>query len=148
MLQLLSIPKHIVDSMVDHARSDAPLEACGLLSGTGARVHDIHKMTNADHSAEHFSLLPEEQFAHSKAIRARGHKILAVYHSHPASPARPSDEDRRLAFAPDIVHIIISLANPRQAVVKGFLLDGPRVSSVSLSIDAPAVTSASHEEQS
>ncbi len=134
MLHYLNIERQILDAMVNHARATAPVEACGILSGEGPYVMDIHIMTNGDNSPDHFSLLPEEQFAVAKAIRANGEKMLAVYHSHPETPARPSDEDRRLAFAPGIVHIIISLADPREPVVKGFLLDDGEVVPVSLLI--------------
>ncbi len=35
---------------------------------------------------------------------------IAVYHSHPETPARPSKEDIRLAYDSDIIYLIISLA--------------------------------------
>ncbi|HCT84640.1 MAG TPA: hypothetical protein DF296_05525 [Candidatus Margulisbacteria bacterium] len=36
---------------------------------------------------------------------------MANYHSHPKSPARPSEEDIRMAYDPDILYFIISLAD-------------------------------------
>jgi proteasome lid subunit RPN8/RPN11 len=37
--------------------------------------------------------------------------ILANYHSHPETPARPSEEDIRLVFDPNISYVIASLAS-------------------------------------
>jgi proteasome lid subunit RPN8/RPN11 len=66
-------------------------------------------MVNVDASAEHFSFSPEEQFRVMKDARVKGFEMIAVYHSHPATPARLSEEDIRLAYDPDMVHVIISL---------------------------------------
>jgi proteasome lid subunit RPN8/RPN11 len=57
-----------------------------------------------------------------KSARANGQKIIANFHSHPATPARPSEEDIRLAYDPNIVYIIISLAEA-EPVIKAFVKD-------------------------
>jgi proteasome lid subunit RPN8/RPN11 len=69
-------------------------------------------LTNTDASTDHFSLSPSEQFASIRKIRELGMKLKAVYHSHPSSPARPSQEDIRLAFDSEISYVIISLLDP------------------------------------
>lgn len=66
-------------------------------------------MENVDHSPEHFSFAPKDQFAALKYARSNGLKILANWHSHPASPSRPSQEDLRLANDPTIRYAILSL---------------------------------------
>jgi len=42
--------------------------------------------------------------------RNQGLKIRAVYHSHPETPARPSNEDIKLAYDPSLSYVIVSLA--------------------------------------
>ena len=66
-------------------------------------------MENIDHSPEHFSFAPKDQFAALKYARQNDLKILANWHSHPASPSRPSQEDLRLANDPTIRYAILSL---------------------------------------
>ncbi len=99
--------------MVRHARSVAPVEDCGLLGGTienGEKiVRKVWYLTNTDHSEEHFSLDPKEQFAAVKEMRAQGWQLLGNWHSHPASPSRPSEEDKRLAFDTKASYFILSL---------------------------------------
>ncbi|MFH1902539.1 MAG: M67 family metallopeptidase [Candidatus Omnitrophota bacterium] len=106
---MLKIPKNIRDEMLAQAKKDAPIEACGYLAGKGSRVEKRFALRNADNSSEHFSFEPKEQFQTVKEARAAGLELLAVYHSHPATPARPSEEDLKLAFDPDTVYVIISL---------------------------------------
>jgi proteasome lid subunit RPN8/RPN11 len=103
------LPAGIVSEMYAHAEQEAPVEACGYLAGTGERVTHRYPMTNTDRSEEHFTLDPKEQFSVMKAVRQAELNILAVYHSHPASPARPSAEDIRLAYDPTVVYVIVSL---------------------------------------
>ena len=54
----------------------------------------------------------------------RPYKIIANYHSHPSSPARPSDEDIRLAYDRHIVYIIVSLALPKPDIKAFSIEDG------------------------
>lgn len=126
----LFIPKTIVDAMVAHAKTVAPEEACGILAGRDSQVETIHPMTNVDHSREHFMMKPEEQFAVVRKIREAGHEMLAIYHSHPASPARPSPEDIRLALTPGVTYVIVSLLSEGRPVVKGFKIEDDAVTKV------------------
>ena len=93
-----------------------PAEACGYLASRDGVITSVHGLTNIDHSGERFSFDPKEQFTAVRDIRAKGLKIVAVYHSHPAGPARPSEEDIRLAYDPDMIHVIVSLFGGKEEV--------------------------------
>ena len=43
--------------------------------------------------------------------------------SHPASPSRPSAEDKRLAFDSSASYLIISLQNYKQPILKSFHIE-------------------------
>jgi len=121
----LIIPQSIFRELVQHARKEAPIEACGILGGRGDLVEVCYPMTNTDHSADHFLMAPGEQFKVVKVLRAAGQRMLSVHHSHPASPARPSAEDIRLALTPDVLYTILSLQDADSPVLKAFsVVDG------------------------
>ena len=122
-MNTLQIPKHIFSQMLAQARAQAPLEACGILAGTEDLVQRLYKMTNTDQSADHFMMAPEEQFAVIKDMRAKGLEMVAIYHSHPVSPARPSAEDIRLALTPEVLYVIVSLQEPTKPQVRGFTIE-------------------------
>ena len=104
------IPQNIIDALIAQAQKDAPEESCGYLLGTAdGTVTENYWMENIDHSSEHFSFAPKDQFAALRYSRDKGLKILANWHSHPASPSRPSQEDLRLANDPTIRYAILSL---------------------------------------
>ena len=107
---MIKITKTVFDQIIAHAKKDAPIEACGYLGSVDGIILQIYPMENIDHSPEHFSFNPAEQFAVLKTARTAGQKLTAVYHSHPASPARPSEEDIRIAYDPNTSYIIVSLA--------------------------------------
>ena len=44
-------------------------------------------------------------------------------HSHPESPSRPSEEDKRLAYDPTVNYLILSLMDMDQPVLKAFDID-------------------------
>ena len=112
------IPHNIIDELIEQAEKDAPDESCGYLLGIPSPsaggdgeglVTENYWMENIDHSSEHFSFAPKDQFAALRYAREHGLKILANWHSHPASPSRPSQEDLRLANDPTIRYAILSL---------------------------------------
>ena len=103
------VPQNIVDELIIQAQREAPDESCGYLLGRGDEVTENYAMENIDHSPEHFSFAPRQQFAALKYAREHGLQILANWHSHPASPSRPSQEDIRLANDPNIRYAILSL---------------------------------------
>ncbi|HEY6839131.1 MAG TPA: M67 family metallopeptidase [Geobacteraceae bacterium] len=124
---MLKIPRHIHDDIIAHAREGFPLEVCGILGGLDGIVSATFRMRNTDESNEHFMMDPREQFAVIKELRARGLEMLVIYHSHPETPARPSEEDIRLALTPNVSYAIVSLAVPETPVLRSFRITAGRV---------------------
>ncbi len=106
---MLMIKQHVVETLMDHSRREVPIEACGYLAEKDGVIVRHYEMTNVDKSAIHFSLEPKEQFESVGKMREAGQKLRAVYHSHPATPARISEEDKKLAVDPDISYVVVSL---------------------------------------
>jgi proteasome lid subunit RPN8/RPN11 len=129
----LEIPESIFEQMFQQAKTEAPIEACGILAGRDRQVEKLYKMTNADQSSDHFMMTSEEQFKVIKDIRAVGLEMLAIYHSHPETPARPSVEDIRLALTPGVIYLIVSLQNTEPAI-KGFIIEDDSVTEVLVEI--------------
>lgn len=107
-----------------HARRCLPNEACGLLAGTeedGVRdIKKVYLLTNRDASPSHFSLDPAEQIAAVRDMRALGLQPLGNWHSHPQTPARPSEEDMRLAYDRTATYMILSLQSQTVTTVNAF----------------------------
>ena len=97
--KMISISRDNYQKILAHAEKNLPEEACGLIAGEvtaeGKVIREVYLLTNIDHSNEHFSLDPKEHLAAIKDIRAKGLKPLGNWHSHPESPSRPSQEDKR-----------------------------------------------------
>ena len=130
----LEIDRSVHDAMLDAARRAAPLEACGLLGGCAGRATAFYEVPNADASAEHYSMKPEHQFAAVKAMRREGLAMAAIWHSHPATPPRMSEEDRRLAYTPGVVYVIVSLADAARPVTRGFDIQDGLPSEVAVTV--------------
>ena len=121
----MKIEQHVIDEIIAQARKDAPNESCGYLLGPDeTTVTENYWMENIDHSSEHFSFAPKDQFAALRYARQHGLKILANWHSHPASPSRPSQEDLRLANDPTIRYAILSLLDGKPNLNSFRILNG------------------------
>ena len=125
---MITLKKADFEKILAHAKKELPNEACGLISGVknGADKHiqKVYLLTNIDHSNEHFSLDPKEQLAAIKDMRANGLVPLGNWHSHPESPSRPSQEDKRLAYDKTASYMILSLMELEQPVLNSFHIEG------------------------
>ena len=119
--------------MVTQAEKAVPAEACGYLAGRNGLTEKLYEMTNADNSPTHFTMVPEEQFAATKEMRAEDIQMLAVYHSHPTSPASPSREDIKLAAMPGATYVILSLEQEKP-YAKAFKIEQSIVTEIPLTI--------------
>lgn len=124
---MLYIEKKDYDKILKHAVDGLPNEACGLIAGTvdGDKkyVKEVYLLTNIDASNEHFSMDPREQFAAVKDARGKNLEMLGNFHSHPESPSRPSEEDKRLAYDFKANYLILSLEDREHPVLNAFLID-------------------------
>ena len=124
---MLTLKQSDYDKIVVHAKANLPEEACGLIAGTKdgdvKEIKKVYLLTNVDHTNEHFSMDPKEQLAAVKDMRANGLVPLGNWHSHPESPSRPSEEDKRLAYDPSVNYLILSLMDPENLVLKAFDID-------------------------
>lgn len=113
MINMMYILKQEYEKIIEHAKKEFPNECCGFLSGNKEDdkvfIKKVYSLTNTDESSEHFSMDPKEQFDTVRKIREMGMVLLGNYHSHPYTPSRPSEEDKRLAFDTNAIYGILSL---------------------------------------
>ncbi len=95
---------------VAHAREASPDECCGLLLGRGGEIVEAVRARNvADDPATRFLIDPADHFAALRTARERGLEVVGFYHSHPASPADPSERDRAEFSYAGHLYAIVSL---------------------------------------
>lgn len=124
----ITIKRDDFDRIYEHSLSVRPEEACGLIAGEDdadgvRRIHKVYILTNTDHTNEHFTIDQKEQLAAIKDMRANGLKPLGNWHSHPESPSRPSEEDKRLANDSTASYLIISLMEEGAPVLNAFHIE-------------------------
>ena len=83
------IPAAVRSELAEHARAELPNEACGLLALRAGVAERFYPGRNRAASPYRFELEidPEVWFLEDDGYE------LAVFHSHPASPPRPSRTD-------------------------------------------------------
>jgi proteasome lid subunit RPN8/RPN11 len=124
----LLIPRTVLDTVVAHAREAQPNECCGLLAGlmdgeTG-RVTLQFPLRNDLLSPTAFATNPRDMLDASKAMRADGTDVLAIYHSHPTSAPVPSRKDiERNSWGVSVVHLIVGLGGTQPEIRAWWLTD-------------------------
>jgi len=131
----MQIPRSIYDEMLQHAREEAPNECCGILGGKDGAATTLYRATNAEQSPLRYTLDPNDLFRITfREIPEHDEEMLAIYHSHTASPAYPSQTDINLATYPDAIYLILSLADGEQPL-RGFRINDGEVAEVDLSLE-------------
>lgn len=124
---VIRMKKSDYDAVVQYCLSGLPNESCGLIAGfVDGDVKSIEKvyfLTNLDNNNVHFTMDPKEQFAAVKDARSLGLTMLGNFHSHPETPSRPSEEDKRLAYDSKVNYLILSLMDRENPVLKAFIID-------------------------
>lgn len=124
---MLFMSREDYDKILEHCKEGLPNESCGLIGGVketdGKHIKKVYLLTNIDASNEHFSMDPKEQLKAVKDMRANGLELLGNFHSHPESPSRPSEEDKRLAYDSKVNYLILSLMDIEHPVLNAFNID-------------------------
>jgi [CysO sulfur-carrier protein]-S-L-cysteine hydrolase len=83
------IPAEVRSALVEHAEAELPNEACGLIALRDGAAERFYPGRNRAASPYRFELEvdPEVWFLEDDGFE------LAVFHSHPSSPPRPSRTD-------------------------------------------------------
>jgi proteasome lid subunit RPN8/RPN11 len=110
----VALPASIRDAIVEHARHEAPNEACGLIIGDrsaaeGGRALRWEPLRNALASPYRYAIDPDDLLRLTVESDDADEVFWAIVHSHVSSPARPSPTDLRESHYPDSLYIIISL---------------------------------------
>lgn len=130
----MQIPRAIYDQMLEQAREEAPNECCGIVGGKDGAASTMYPATNAEQSPLRYTLDPDDLYRITfREIPENDEEMLAIYHSHTASPAYPSQTDINLATYPDSIYLILSLAEGEQPL-RGFRISDGEVSEIELTV--------------
>ena len=132
-MDTLYLPQQLQEEMVAHVTGLFPEEACGLVGGQDGRAARLYPVENMLHSPVAFEMEPLQQIRAMLALEGEGLELLAIYHSHPHGPARPSASDVAQAYYPDAAQIIISLADRARPSLRAFLIADGHVTEIHIS---------------
>src|SRR4026209_2401531 len=110
---MITIAEEQLNEIREHGIRDYPYECCGLLLGRFASetkiVTETYPISNArEESAKRnrFLITPEELMKGERYARQHDLEVVGFYHSHPDSPAVPSQYDLEHAW-PTYSYIIV-----------------------------------------
>jgi proteasome lid subunit RPN8/RPN11 len=128
------LPAEMRAAIIEHARREAPRECCGIIAGVAGAPVRLYETRNVAPGNTLYEIDPAQLIdLEFRELPETGTEIVAIYHSHPASPAYPSATDVDLAFWPEAVYLICSLAEPTRPTVRGFRIRDGGITELTLS---------------
>ncbi|WP_435768786.1 Mov34/MPN/PAD-1 family protein [Nocardioides sp. SYSU DS0651] len=107
---MLRIDQATYDAIVEHAKRDHPVEACGMVvgpAGTGRPERHV-EMVNAAGSPTFYEYDSTDLLHLYKELDERDEEPVVIYHSHSATEAYPSVTDIDLASEPGAHYVLVS----------------------------------------
>jgi proteasome lid subunit RPN8/RPN11 len=123
------LPAELIEAIVQHARSEDPNEAAGLVIGDrpaadGGVPRRFEPVRNKAASPYRYEIHPDDLLRLTIATDDADEVFWAIVHSHVRSPAFPSPTDVELAFYPDALYLLVSLAADEPALGAFRIVDG------------------------
>jgi proteasome lid subunit RPN8/RPN11 len=118
------LPEVIRAAIVAHARAEEPNEACGLIVGDrpaadGGTALRYEPTRNKAASPYRYEIDPDDLYRLTIATDDADETFWAIVHSHTHTPAVPSPTDVGLAFYPDALYVLVSLAGEEADTASG-----------------------------
>ncbi len=107
----LRIPAGLYDEMIDHLRSNLPLEGCGIIACESDVAVKVFRGTNTESSETRYNMDLAEIVDAFEEIDRHEWQLGALFHSHPQSIPVPSQTDLAHAYYPDTLMVIVSFAS-------------------------------------
>jgi proteasome lid subunit RPN8/RPN11 len=110
------LPAEIREALIAHARAEYPNEMCGLIVGDrpaseGGRALRFEPTRNKAASPYRYEIDPDDLLRLTIATDDADEVFWGIVHSHTHTPAVPSPTDVGLAFYPDSLYVLMSLAD-------------------------------------
>jgi proteasome lid subunit RPN8/RPN11 len=135
----LQLKTNHIEIIKNHAQKTYPDECCGLILGYKNSEYKIvveiiptENVWNTEkgnftedqkHStSRRYAISPQVMLHTQKAARNRNLNIIGIYHSHPDSPAIPSEWDRIYAWT-EYSYVILSVQNTQASELQSWTLD-------------------------
>ena len=120
----LVFPANAFAEMIGHMYDGYPLEACGLLVGTGSRIERFVRCTNVAESARLYTIDPRQHLRAERDAENAGFEVIGVVHSHTHSEPYPSPTDVAQAPDPAWHYVIVSLKRDAPETRSYRIVDG------------------------
>ena len=76
----------------------------------------------------------KQQIQTMLTIEANDLELIAIYHSHPTSPAIPSPTDIAQAYYPELIQFILSLQKQKSPSLRAFTIINNQVDEIPFSV--------------
>lgn len=138
----IALPAEMIQALIDHARAEYPNEMCGVIVGDGPAADGGRPLRweparNKAASPLRYEIHPDDLLRLTIETDDADQAFWAIVHSHTHSPALPSPTDTGLAFYPEAIYLLVSLAEQQPALAAWRILEG-EMFRVELTVDAVA----------
>lgn len=124
---MLTISRALYEKIIQHARTDHPDEACGVIAGPVGSDRPVRfiAMQNAERSPTFYRFDSQEQLKVWREMDDNDEEAVVIYHSHTATQAYPSRTDISYASEPQAHYVLASTRDEAETEFRSYrIVDG------------------------
>ncbi|WP_209125419.1 Mov34/MPN/PAD-1 family protein [Alkalihalobacillus sp. BA299] len=126
--------KEVYQQIVEYCKKEAPLEACGLISGIDKKGLSFWPVPNEENSPFQFKISEKSMKETLSKVERKGEQLTGVFHSHPNTRAYPSYYDIKNHSYPNLAYIIVSLLKKEPTVCCFSINENKQVTNLKLEL--------------
>ena len=131
----INIKRQTANTLLAHAQSSPKLEICGLIGMDQQQNMQTYLIPNTSKNPNHFFQMDaKSQIDAMRNMRENNQTLFGIYHSHPSSPAQPSETDLKEASYPETNYFIISLNTIGVLELRAFQIDNNTFKELTLTL--------------
>ncbi len=109
-MSTLELPRPLINQLLHFAQANPEHAVCGLISSKNGTPLRSYPVANAEKPSSCRYAMDEAELANTlQKMHQQGEALLAIFHSHPTAPPKPSTTEIAQDQYPEVMKLIISL---------------------------------------